>query len=71
MSYLEPIWNFISTLGAYVIGTVVSSVVLGVMLDRFVIRKIFQNKKVKRLEGQIDKILDRLDTIIENGKKKD
>jgi len=63
---LDPaILNFLSTLAAIIIGTAVSSIILGFMLDHFVIKKIFRNKKVQRLEGQIDKILDKLDEITE------
>lgn len=45
----EALLNFLSTLAAYILGTAVSAVVLGFMLDRFVIKKIVRNKDVQDL----------------------
>jgi hypothetical protein len=60
---LTPILNFLSTTGALVLGSAISSVILGFMADKFIIKKIFRNDKVKRLLGQIDRIQDKLDEI--------
>lgn len=46
---LDALVNFFSTLAAYVFGTAISAIVLGYMLDHFVIKKIVQNKDVQDL----------------------
>jgi len=67
---LDALVNFLSTLGALVIGSIITTVVLGFMLDRFVLKKIFHNKRVQRLEKNLDKILDKLDQLVDqNGKE--
>lgn len=46
---LDAFLNFLSTLAAYIIGTAVSAIVLGFMLDRFVIKKIVRNRDIQDL----------------------
>jgi hypothetical protein len=57
--------TFFETLGAYVVGTVISAIALGFLIDKFIIKKVMGNKDVKRLLDLLPRIEDKLDRILE------
>lgn len=59
-----------------ILGTTVSMVVTGFMFKYFVLNKAMENKKVKKLEKSLDRLIndldrgiDKLEEILQNGKK--
>jgi len=59
-----------------ILGTTVSMVVTGFMFKYFVLDKAMENKKVKKLQKSLDRLIndldrgiDKLEEILQNGKK--
>lgn len=72
----DPIVDVLKTAAGVVLGTVVSMVATGFMFKYFVLDKAMENKKVKKLLGSVDRLtedldraLDKLEQLLENGKE--
>jgi len=56
---------------AWVIGSVLSAIIIGIMADRFIIRKIIQNEEVQDLIKLFREGKEHLKKILENQEKHD
>jgi len=60
--------EFLLMILAWVIGSVLSAIILGVMADKYVLKKIFQNQDVQNLLQLLKDARDYLKKIQENQK---
>jgi hypothetical protein len=53
-----------------ILGTIAGTVIMGLMVKHFVIDKVMEHPKVKRLQKSVDKAIDKLEQLLEakNGK---
>lgn len=61
--------EFLFMILAWVIGSIFSAVILGFMVDRFIIRKVMANEEVQGFFGLFRQLLEYLKKILENQKK--
>jgi len=61
--------EFFLTLAIYVLGTTISAVVMGFMVNKFVVKKIMANKDVQDIVKLIRETKDEIMKHNENGKK--
>jgi len=62
--------EFLLMILAWVIGSVLSAIILGVMADKYVLKKIFKNQDVQNLLQLLKDARDYLKKIQENQKQK-
>jgi len=60
--------EFLLMILAWVIGSVLSAIILGIMADKYVLKKIFQNQDVQNLLQLLKDARDYLKKIQENQK---
>ena len=63
--------EFLCLLLLYIIGTVVSMVITGILADRLVIRRVMRNEEVQDFMKLFREGKEYLKEILENQKKKD
>lgn len=62
--------QFLFMIAAWVVGSIISAVVVGIMTDKFVIKKIMKNEDVKDLIELFREGKEYLRELLENQKKK-
>ena len=62
--------EFVSWIMAIIIGSVLSSIIVGIMTDKFVIRRVLANKDVQDLVALFREAKEYLHDLLENQKKK-
>jgi hypothetical protein len=62
---LDFIVDILKTALGVILGTIVGMVITGLMVKHFIIDKIMEHPKVKRLQKSIDKGIDRLEQLLE------
>jgi uncharacterized membrane protein len=68
MDIITFLLDLLKTTLAFILGTVVSMVITGVMVNHFVIKKIMHNKDIKEIIKLIRQVKDELSEHNENGK---
>ena len=69
MGYLLSIEQFFFMVASWVLGSIISAVVVGIIIDKFIIKKIWKNEDVKDLLELFREGKDQLRKILENQKK--
>lgn len=61
--------QFFFMVATWVLGSIISAVVVGIIIDKFIIKKIWKNEDVKDLLELFREGKDQLRKILENQKK--
>ncbi len=61
--------QFLFMVATWVIGSIISAVVVGIIIDKFIIKKILKNEDVKDVLELFRQGKDQLHKILENQKK--
>jgi len=62
--------QFFFMVASWVLGSIISAVVVGIIIDKFIIKKIWKNEDVKDLIELFHEGKEQLRKILENQKKK-
>ncbi len=62
--------QFFFMVATWVLGSIISAVVVGIIIDKFIIKKIWKNEDVKDLLELFREGKEQLRKILENQKKK-
>lgn len=68
---MDFVIDVLKTALGVILGTIVGMVITGLMIKHFVIDKVMEHPKVKRLQKSMDRAIDKLEELLasKNGKK--